>query len=160
MKGLLYTILTIIILAVVGIVMLGRQDAEAPTAEGDTTMEAPVPGNEGVDEMVVDTTGEAMEDEHGPAMADAKTFDISGKNFEFSQTEIRVKKGDTVRINFTSTEGLHDWEVDEFNAETAQVQTGQSSSVEFVADQAGEFEYYCSVGSHRAKGMVGKLIVE
>jgi len=32
--------------------------------------------------------------------------------------------------------------------------------VEFTADTPGEFEYYCSVGQHRANGQVGKLIVE
>ncbi len=57
-------------------------------------------------------------------------------------------------------QGFHDLVIDEFNARTAQLQTGQSEIIEFVADQSGEFEYYCSIGSHRAMGMVGKLIVE
>ena len=89
-----------------------------------------------------------------------KTFEISGKNFEFSPKEIRVNKGDQVTINFISSAGFHDWKLDEFNAATSQVQTGQKSSVTFVADKEGVFEYYCSVGSHRQLGMVGKLIVE
>ncbi|TSC78827.1 MAG: plastocyanin [Parcubacteria group bacterium Gr01-1014_29] len=89
-----------------------------------------------------------------------KEIAITGKNFEFSQKEIRVKKGDFVRINFSSTDGLHDWVVDEFNAKTTQVNTGQSSSVDFVADKAGTFEFYCGVGTHRKMGMIGKLIVE
>lgn len=89
-----------------------------------------------------------------------KTFAISGVNFAFSQPEIRVKKGDRVRIDFTSTDGFHDWVVDEFSAATEKVNTGASSSVEFVADKVGTYEYYCSVGQHRAMGMVGKLIVE
>jgi plastocyanin len=29
-----------------------------------------------------------------------------------------------------------------------------------VADKKGTFEYYCSVGQHRALGMKGKLVVE
>ncbi len=89
-----------------------------------------------------------------------KTFNITGRNFAFSLQEIRVKKGDTVTINFSSVEGFHDFTIDEFNARTERVQAGQSSSVTFVADKAGTFEYYCSVGSHRALGMVGRLIVE
>ena len=32
--------------------------------------------------------------------------------------------------------------------------------VEFTVDKTGTFEYYCSVGQHRANGMVGNLIVE
>lgn len=42
---------------------------------------------------------------------------------------------------------------------TTQVNTGATTSVEFVADQVGNFEYYCSVGQHRANGMVGTLTV-
>lgn len=84
-------------------------------------------------------------------------FDVIGTNFEFSIKEIRVKKGSTVQINFTSAEGLHDWVVDEFDARS---ERGNSSIVIFEADKAGEFEYYCSVENHRALGMIGKLIIE
>lgn len=86
--------------------------------------------------------------------------DVSGANFRFSKEEIRVKEGDIVQINFTSGDMRHDWVVDEFDARTAIVQAGESSSVTFVADKKGRFEYYCSVGQHRANGMVGTLIVE
>ncbi|MBI4020035.1 MAG: cupredoxin domain-containing protein, partial [Candidatus Aenigmarchaeota archaeon] len=74
--------------------------------------------------------------------------------------ELRVKQGDKVRIEFTSSNGFHDWVVDEFGAKTERVQTGGSASVEFVADKKGVFEYYCSVGEHRAQGMKGNLVVE
>jgi plastocyanin len=89
-----------------------------------------------------------------------KEFNVDGKNFEFSMGEIKVKKGDTVRINFTSTDGFHDWVVDEFSASTERVNTDGTSTVIFIADQSGTFEYYCSVGSHRALGMFGSLVVE
>jgi len=92
--------------------------------------------------------------------AQAKVFEVRGKNFEFDVPEIRVKQGDTVTINFESTDGFHDWVIDEFNARTQQVRPGTATSVTFVADKAGTFEYYCSVGSHRANGMSGALIVE
>ncbi|MEK7463052.1 MAG: cupredoxin domain-containing protein [Patescibacteria group bacterium] len=89
-----------------------------------------------------------------------KEIAVSSKNFEYSVREIRVKKGDKIRINFTNTEGFHDWVIDEFNAKTEKINAGGSSSIEFTADKTGAFEYYCSVGSHRQMGMVGKLIVE
>lgn len=97
---------------------------------------------------------------NGVAQGELKTFDLSAKPFEYSIKEIRVKKGDRVKINLTVELGMHDWVVDEFAAKTTQVTTGQSTSVEFVADKTGTFEYYCSVPTHRLKGMVGKLIVE
>jgi plastocyanin len=86
--------------------------------------------------------------------------EVSGVNFAFDKEEIRVREGQTVKVVFTSADGFHDWVVDEFDARTAQVMTGKSSSVTFVADKKGRFEYYCSVGAHRANGMVGTLIVE
>ena len=93
-------------------------------------------------------------------VAPAKVFKLTGKNFSFSQSEIRVKKGDRVVINFESTDGFHDWVVDEFNAATSRVNPGTKTSVEFIAGQTGTFEYYCSVSIHRAAGMKGQLIVE
>lgn len=95
-----------------------------------------------------------------PAASQVKTFNLTGRNFAFSQTEIKVKKGDTVNVNFESTDGSHDWTLDGYGVSTTQVNTGGKTSVQFAADKIGTFEYYCSVGSHRALGMIGKLIVE
>ncbi len=92
--------------------------------------------------------------------SEAKMFMVNGSNFVFDVKEIRVKEGDTVTIHFMSADGFHDLVIDEFNARTEKLQTGGMSMVTFVANKKGTFEYYCSVGSHRAKGMVGKLIVE
>ncbi len=93
--------------------------------------------------------------------ANAKTFNVTGKNFEYSTKEMKVKKGDTVTVKFTSTGGFHDFVVDGIaGAATARVSDGQSASVTFVADKAGTYEFYCSVGNHRQMGMVGKFIVE
>ncbi len=102
----------------------------------------------------VDTSMEADID------PDLVTIEVSGTNFAFDKEVIRVKEGQTVRVVFTSESGFHDWVVDEFSAATAQVQTGGVTEVTFVADKKGSFEYYCSVGAHRANGMVGQLIVE
>lgn len=112
----------------------------------DVGMEMPIPDMPHTTEMQVNP--------------EAKVFTILGNNFAFNQKEIRVKQGDTVTINLTSTNGFHDFVLDEFNASTDKVKTGETSSVTFVADKTGTFEYYCSIGSHRANGMVGKLVVE
>ena len=95
-----------------------------------------------------------------PAVAETKTFNLTGQNFAFSQTEILVKKGDKVIINFESTGGFHDFTLDGYGVGTQSVNPGTKTSVEFVADQAGTFEYFCSVGNHRQMGMTGRLIVE
>jgi len=92
--------------------------------------------------------------------AQTREFAISASPYKFSVTEIRVKKGDTVKIVFKNEQGAHDWVVDEFNARTKVLQAGQTETIEFTADKTGTFEYYCSVMNHRQMGMVGKLIVE
>lgn len=108
------------------------------------------------DEIVI----ENLNKEDVREQAEAKVFNLTGKDYSFSTTEIRVQEGDTVTINFESTQGFHDWVINEFEVGTERVVEGDSSSVTFVVDKKGEFEFYCSVGDHRAKGMVGKLIVE
>ena len=73
---------------------------------------------------------------------------------------MKVKKGDTVKIIFKNSEGFHDLVIDEFDVATNQIGAEEEDEVEFVADKAGTYEYYCSVGQHRKNGMVGKLVVE
>lgn len=87
-------------------------------------------------------------------------FEVAAKSFSFTPAEIRVKKGDTVRIVLSNTGGFHDWVLDEFSVRTPMIKDGETATVEFVADKTGSFEYYCSVGSHRQMGMKGMLIVE
>lgn len=92
--------------------------------------------------------------------SETKTFTVTGRGFSFSPKEMRVKKGDKVKIIFTNAEGFHDFVIDEFNVRTAKISSGKSETIEFTANKAGTFEYYCSVGNHRAMGMKGSLIVE
>lgn len=120
------------------------------------------------DDIVVTTT-------LTPAMTPAPTpgqgvreFLVTARNFSFSLSEMRVVKGNTVWVTLHSEEGRHDWRIDEFGAgtdrllgiNTAILQAGQQETVQFVADKAGTFEYYCSIGNHREMGMRGNLIVE
>ena len=135
-----------------------RLDEDEMMDDSGDSMKVPAPGidTDSVDEMIV----EGEEDKEDAPEAQAHVFNVGGVNFAFDVKQIRVKKGDTVTINFISNSGTHDWVVDEFAARTQRVNAGSSSSVTFVADRAGTFEYYCSVGNHRALGMVGRLIVE
>jgi len=92
--------------------------------------------------------------------AATRSFTVIGSNFKFSLAEIKVKRGDTVKIIFQNQSGTHNWQVDEFKAATKILKAGETETIEFVADQKGTFEYYCVVGEHRQMGMEGKLVVE
>ncbi|HLC95166.1 MAG TPA: cupredoxin domain-containing protein [Patescibacteria group bacterium] len=77
----------------------------------------------------------------------------------YSLKEIRVKQGDLVRIKATNIKGVHDFTLDEFDIKK-ELPLNTEVVIEFTADKAGEFTYYCSKPGHRAKGQFGKLIVE
>lgn len=85
---------------------------------------------------------------------------VSGGNYKFNPSEIKVKKGERVKIIFKNSGGMHDFVIDEFNVRTQVIGSEKEDTVEFVPDKTGTFEYYCSVGNHRQMGMVGNLIVE
>lgn len=88
-----------------------------------------------------------------------KEVTITNDGYDYLPSEIRVNVGDTVRLTFENGGGFHDWVLDEFDAATSRITGGQSETIEFTADQAGTFEFYCSVGNHRALGMVGDFVV-
>lgn len=89
-----------------------------------------------------------------------KEFTISGQDFSFVPSLITVKKGDKVKITFNNTAGFHDFKIDEYGVATKKTEAPSQEVLEFTADKSGEFEYYCSVGTHRAMGMKGTLKVE
>ncbi len=89
-----------------------------------------------------------------------KVFVVTGKNYSFTPATITVNKGDKVKITFKNTSGFHDFKIDEFGVAAKKTQSPTEEVLEFTADKAGSFEYYCSVGSHRSMGMKGTLKVE
>jgi len=94
----------------------------------------------------------------GTASAE-KEFTVVGENYSFSPNQLTVKKGDKVKITFSDEGGFHNLAIDGYNEKTATIRTGNSAVVEFTADKAGSFAFYCSVGNHREQGMQGTLIV-
>lgn len=113
--------------------------------------EQPVLGKD-VEEMVVENVEETINE--------ITIFDVHGSNYRFDPVEIRVKKGETVKINFVNDEGFHNFRIDELNLRTETISQGNVDTVTFVPDKVGEFEFYCGVGNHRELGMKGTLIVE
>jgi len=84
---------------------------------------------------------------------------IDGKYYpQYSLKDITVKKGDKVRIKITVTSGMHDFKIDEYNV-YADTQLNKESVVEFTADKAGKFIYYCTKPGHRENGHWGTLTV-
>ncbi len=97
-----------------------------------------------------------------PSTGQTKTFTIQGGDYFFSPNTITVNKGDTVVINFqnVATDYPHNLVIDSYHVKTEAVGTGNSQTVQFVADNAGTFQMYCSIDGHRERGMVGTLNVK
>ncbi len=95
------------------------------------------------------------------SLKNTRLIEVVGTNFSFSPSEIKVKKGERIEIVFINNGSYpHNWVVDEFNAQTLPINPGHNSNAIFTPDKTGKFTYYCSVNSHREKGMIGSLIVE
>ncbi len=142
------TLLIVVLVLLVGggVILFSKKSNNQPPQQAQQTAVTPTTGAE--------PTGTAMSDQTTQA------FTVEGGNFYFKPNEIRVKKGDKVKITFTNAGGLHDFVLDEFNVKTDRISSGAKTTVEFTADKAGTFEYYCSVANHRQMGMKGNLIVE
>lgn len=71
--------------------------------------------------------------------------------------ELVVNLGDTVRLTIINGDAvLHDLKLDEFNVYSGElVSDEQTVTIEFVANQVGNFDYYCSIPGHREIGMEG-----
>ncbi len=91
----------------------------------------------------------------------AREICIEGSEFTFSLASLTLKKDEKVRLKFINTgKMMHDFVVDELSVSTQKISSGQTDVIEFTPDKTGTFEFYCSIGEHRAKGMKGMLTVE
>ncbi len=143
----------VVLLLIVGGFLLFKNSSVAPT-ENDLELGMLVPGNE-VDEMVVEN--EVVD----TSAAKVREFNVDASSYKFSPANITVNKGDTIKLTVKNVDGTHDFKIDEFTgASTKILKTGETQTITFVVDRAGTFEYYCSIGQHRAMGMVGKLTVK
>ncbi|MDD5109788.1 MAG: cupredoxin domain-containing protein [Patescibacteria group bacterium] len=88
------------------------------------------------------------------------SFSMTAKNWEFSPNVLRVKKGNSVVISITNTEGAHGFVLPDFSIDEKLV-PGQSVTVKLFAYKSGEFTFSCGVpcGSEH-QNMKGTLIVE
>lgn len=135
------------LVVIVGIAVAGylffRSDESMPAKIEKNTVSQDIPSL-GTNDSVKEFTTTAYYDETG---------------VWFSLKEMRVKKGDLVRVHATNTKGMHDFVIDEFGIKK-ELPMNEEVTFEFTADTTGEFVFYCSKPGHRAKGQWGTLIVE
>jgi nitrosocyanin len=153
----LLAILVIILVGIAGFLLMNKKPQQASVSAKSPQ---PTEAMKMQDASISPTATSGAMQPSGSMQQNVKEFTVTGSNFAFVPNELKVKKGDTVKITFKNSGGMHDFVLDEFKAKTDIIKGGEQAEVTFTADKAGSFEYYCSVGSHRAMGMKGTLIVE
>lgn len=89
-----------------------------------------------------------------------KEISMTAKQWEFIPSEVRVKQGETVRLKIKSVDVAHGFSLPDFNIDQ-QLEPGQETTVEFVANKKGSFTFMCSVFCGQGhNGMKGTLVVE
>lgn len=151
-----YIIIIVIIVVIIALVLFfaPKSKLEGTKVSKNTQQEEALPVPLTADQLAQIKLGATA---HKPTTL---TFDVVGGNYYFTPNIMKVQKGDTVKINFKNNDGFHDFKIDEFSVATSRIKSGEETSVSFVVDKSGTFEYYCSVGTHRLMGMKGTLVVE
>lgn len=89
-----------------------------------------------------------------------KEFVVTAKQWSFSPSVIKVKKGDTVVLKMISVDVAHGVYIPDFGI-NATIKPGETNIVEFVADKTGTFAFSCNIPcgvGHKA--MTGTIVVE
>lgn len=100
------------------------------------------------------------EDEENEEETSLHEINVVARQFEFEPSEIRVEKGDRIRMTLTSEDVTHGFNLPQFGVSKT-IKPGEETTVEFVADTQGEFNFRCNVycGAGHSE-MDGVLIVE
>ena len=95
------------------------------------------------------------------AMAQEKqVIKVSAKKFEYSPSQITVKKGVPVVLELTSLDRLHGFSCPGLGIR-GDINPGKTTTIEFTPQTAGTFPFHCDIFCGEGhEGMTGKIIVE
>lgn len=89
-----------------------------------------------------------------------KTIDVIASRFTFEPATITVTQGVSVRLRVHSTDRAHGIAIKAFGVNALVPKMGETVTVDFVADQAGTFDFICSEYCGTGHGaMKGRLVV-
>jgi plastocyanin len=119
-------------------------------------------GSEATATETATPTETATEDSGGTSSGGGETLDLAAPAdgaLKFDKTTLDAKAG-KVTINFDNPSSVpHAVEI-EGNGVEEETKTVTKDKASVTVDlKAGEYEFYCPVGNHRAEGMEGKLTV-
>jgi len=77
------------------------------------------------------------------AANEPRKIEITAKRFEYSPSEITLKKGEPVVLVLHGQDVAHGLKISEFNLQT-EIGKGASTELPFTPDKAGDFVGHCS----------------
>lgn len=156
-------IIFLILAAVVAAAVILLNKPEDKDLQTETKIEGSTTEHDGMGEGSMMDEKNSMEEMMGQNVTEVSmdsfvVFEDGAPKPQFSVKEITAKKGDLIRLKVNVTSGRHDFKLDEFDI-YEDTPTGEETTIEFVADKAGEFIYYCNQPGHRANGHWGTLTI-
>ena len=94
-----------------------------------------------------------------------RTVNVTGGNIwyeidgEREDLELEFERGETVRFNFENVEGTHNLKIPALNVGTETFVGEGTRSFVVTFNEAGEYEFLCSVGNHAEQGQKGLITV-
>jgi len=92
--------------------------------------------------------------ESAGAAPNLKVIEITAKKFEFTPSEITLKKGEPVTLRLTSTDRVHGFMAKPFKIDT-DIPPDKTTDVALTPDTAGDFtiicDHYCGTGHGNMK---------
>ncbi len=163
--GPIVAIIAILAILGIGLAVMGSKNKEANEAKpsnGDSTITEETSEQSTLQNTVASATPQAEVNGAETATAqtgEAQVINVEAGSFYYKPDTITVKKGQKVKVVMKSVDMMHDFNIDELGVKVPIAKSGETATAEFTADKVGTFEYYCSVGKHRANGQVGKITV-
>ncbi len=145
-------------------------EAIEPTNETDKTISSEnlttLTTDDGLTVIVKDTdaSDDEKNDEDNVPVTDivlggaTQNVTMEAVNFFFSPKTIEAKPGEKINIFFSKNVGFHTFVIDELNVKFA-IKEGEGLIFQ-APTEPGSYAFYCDIGSHRANGMEGTLIVK
>ncbi|MEK6826779.1 MAG: cytochrome c oxidase subunit II, partial [Nanoarchaeota archaeon] len=138
-------IVNVFLIVLLNIVLLAGAGCSGSTNKGAVTVE-----------IIDDQTPEVN---NGDSAQEVKEFTLTAKQWEFDPETITANKGDKVKLNIKSLDVTHGFAIPEFGV-NSRLESGRTTTVEFVADKTGTFTFFCSVQCGAGHSdMKGQLIV-
>src|SRR5262245_46730109 len=107
----------------------------------------------------LDRLGAVPSAAEGQDQGQVREVTLIGNNYAFSPASIQVNKNDLVKITFTAQDIPHSFTIEEYRI-VKRASAGQTVTLEFRADQAGRFTYFCNLTQDpKCRDMKGILTV-